>query len=89
MEQKFYTINDMANLLGLTVSAIHGHLNRRNYNAVPLPVRLGRRLAWPVAIVDAWIQDKIDTAQTAAEKAQQQFIRPATIGRPRKTRSGH
>lgn len=89
MEQRLYTIHDMAGLLGLTVSAIHGHLNRRNYGAVPRPIRLGRRLMWPVAIVDAWIQDKVDAAQAATEEAHQQFTQPVTLGRPRKTRSGH
>ncbi len=43
METRFYNINEIAAILGLTVAAVHAHLVRRNYDAVPLPVRLGNR----------------------------------------------
>lgn len=88
MDQKFYTINDMAGILGLTVSAIHGHLNRRNYHAVPIPVRLGRRLAWPVQLVDEWIRAKIEQAQESVYKSTE-HRETARRGRPLKRRTGY
>ncbi len=87
MEQKFYTINEMASILGLTVSAIHGHLNRGNYDAVPSPIRLGRRLAWPVQLVDEWLQAKIEHAQECVQKRIEH--RESGRGRPLKKRTGY
>jgi hypothetical protein len=65
----------------LTVAAIYGHLTRKNFEAVPPPVYLGRRLAWPVDVADAWIQKKIESALL---KAQSVPSAPRKIGRPTK-----
>lgn len=62
MRKRLYNINELAAILGFTVSAIHGHLARKNYDAVPPPFRLGRRLAWSVEAIDQWLEDKIEEA---------------------------
>ena len=89
MTSRFYNINEMAGILGLTVAAVHAHLARRNYEAVPIPLRLGKRLAWPTDHVEQWIQDKIKKAQGSAEQKSSPLTNtPIRKGRPRKTRSG-
>ncbi len=81
MRKAFYNIGEMAAILGLTVAAIYGHLTRKNFEAVPPPVYLGRRLAWPVDVADAWIQKKVESALL---KAQSVPSAPRKIGRPTK-----
>jgi predicted DNA-binding transcriptional regulator AlpA len=81
MHKAFYTISEMAAILGLTVAAIYGHLSRKNFDAVPPPVYLGRRLAWPVEVTEAWIQRKVEAAVTRAQSVE---TVPRKIGRPAK-----
>ena len=88
MEPRFYNINEMASLLGMTVAAVHAHLSRSNYDAVPLPIRLGKRLAWPSEQVEEWIQAKVEKAKVTAEKSERHMALPAKMGRPSKTRNG-
>lgn len=59
MQKRIYNINELASILGFTVPAVHAHLARKNYDAVPPPFRLGRRLAWSVEAVDNWLAEKI------------------------------
>jgi len=86
VHKRFYTIQELAIIIGKTVASIHGHLSRKQYDAVPPPMKLGRRLAWLDDAVDAWIADK---AARAGEKAAAQR-NLATLptrgrGRPRKS----
>ena len=86
VHKRFYNIDELSTILGKTVASIHGHLSRKQYDAVPPPMKLGRRLAWLDDAVDAWIADK---AARADEKAAAQRIH-ATLptrgrGRPRKS----
>jgi len=78
--QRFYNISELSIILGKSIASIHGHLARKQFDAVPPPIKLGRRLAWPVDGVDAWI----------AEKAMGRHNRPQTPtkrrGRPKKTK---
>lgn len=46
--QKLLNIGELADFLGFTVAAVSAHLHRKNWDAVPKPIKLGRRLAWPV-----------------------------------------
>lgn len=62
--QRIYYINDLAGILGTSPASIHGHLARRNYEAVPPPIRLGHRLAWPAEVLDSWLSKKIEASQT-------------------------
>ncbi|MDR1988233.1 MAG: transcriptional regulator [Candidatus Peribacteria bacterium] len=83
--QRFYYIEDMAELLGKSVVSIHGHLARKQYDAVPPPMRLGRRLVWLVEAVDEWIGIKVDLAR-AELREQMKTIQdaPKKRGRPTK-----
>jgi predicted DNA-binding transcriptional regulator AlpA len=56
--QRFYNIEELSTILGKSIAAVHGHLARKQYDAVPPPMKLGRRLAWLVEAVDAWIDAK-------------------------------
>jgi predicted DNA-binding transcriptional regulator AlpA len=85
LTQKFYYIEDMAKILGKTAAAIHGHLARKQYDAVPPPIRLGRKLAWLVEAVDEWISAKVSFAKAELEKQMQQIqAPPKRRGRPSK-----
>jgi predicted DNA-binding transcriptional regulator AlpA len=68
VQKRFYNIQELATILGKSVAAIHGHLSRKQFDAVPPPMRLGRRLAWLVEYVDDWIETKADKAVAQAEK---------------------
>jgi predicted DNA-binding transcriptional regulator AlpA len=67
VQKRFYNIQELATILGKSVAAIHGHLNRKQFDAVPPPMRLGRRLAWLVESVDGWIDAKAAQAAQQAE----------------------
>jgi predicted DNA-binding transcriptional regulator AlpA len=68
VQKRFYNIQELATILGKSVAAIHGHLSRKQFDAVPPPMRLGRRLAWLVEYVDDWIEAKADKAIAQAER---------------------
>jgi len=84
VQKAFYNISEMAAMLGLTVASIQAHLYRKNYEAVPPPVHLGRRLAWPVEATEAWVRRRTEAALS-------QLPAPETIkrhvGRPTKAES--
>ena len=75
MRKAFYNTSEMAAMLGLTVASIQAHLFRKNYEAVPPPVHLGRRLAWPVEATEAWVCQR-------TEAALRRLPPPETIKRP-------
>lgn len=60
---KIYNIKQLSEILNCSVSAIHAHLARKNYDAVPPEFRLGRKLAWSAQVVDSWLEDKIKEAE--------------------------
>jgi predicted DNA-binding transcriptional regulator AlpA len=85
LAQRFYYIEDMARILGKTAAAVHGHLARRQYDAVPPPLRLGRKLAWVMEVVDEWINAKVAFAKVELEKQMQEIkAPPKKRGRPTK-----
>ena len=45
VEKLFHYIEDMSIILGKTPASIYGHLARKQFDAVPQPIKLGRRLA--------------------------------------------
>jgi predicted DNA-binding transcriptional regulator AlpA len=85
VQKRFYNIQELATILGKSVAAIHGHLARKQFDAVPLPMRLGRRLAWLVDSVDAWIAQKALQAEAQLQEYQN-FMHaiPKKRGRPTK-----
>ena len=76
--QKLLNIGELADFLGFTVAAVSAHLHRKNWDAVPKPIKLGRRLAWPVEEVQAWVRDKIQA------RDEQRGFSPSRVGRPRR-----
>lgn len=68
MHKQLYTIGELASILGFSVSAVHAHLARKNYEAVPPPFRLGRRLMWSAEEVNKWLDEKIEKARNEIEK---------------------
>ena len=81
MQKAFYNISEMAAILGLTPAAIYAHLSRKNFEAVPPPVYLGRRLAWPVMPSEEWIAQKVESVINCASQTKNV---PHKIGRPTK-----
>ncbi len=79
MQKAFYNINEMAAKLGMTAAAIYAHLSRKNFEAVPPPVYLGRRLAWPVVPSEEWIARKSETVANYGDNC-----KPHKLGRPPK-----
>lgn len=85
VQKRLYNIQELATILGKTVAAIHGHLARKQFDAVPPPMRLGRRLAWLVDAVDDWIDAKAAQAASQAEEYKNHMRAPARRrGRPTK-----
>lgn len=82
MSKLMYNVSELSAILGFTVSAIHAHLARKNFDAVPPPIRLGRRLAWPVESVNQWLDAKLKIVldQNLARDDQPKGI----VGRPRR-----
>ena len=85
VQKRLYNIQELAIIFGKTVAAIHGHIARKQFDAVPPPMRLGRRLVWLVDAVDDWIDAKAEQAATQAEEYQAAMKAPAKRrGRPTK-----
>jgi predicted DNA-binding transcriptional regulator AlpA len=85
IEKRFYNMEEMSILLGKSISAIYGHLARKQFDAVPPPMKLGRRLAWLSNLVDDWINDKATTAAAEVEKHREFMQAPVKHrGRPTK-----
>ena len=80
VEKKFYNIEEMSAILGKSIASIYGHLARKQYDAVPMPMKLGRRLAWLVVVVDEWVDGKIAEIEDQVKK----YSVPRRKGRPRK-----
>jgi predicted DNA-binding transcriptional regulator AlpA len=85
VRKRFYTIEEMGTILGKSIAAIHGHLARKQFDAVPPPIKLGRRLAWIVDAVDAWIDEKAIQADAKAKAVFDNSLPPTRRrGRPTK-----
>ena len=84
VQKRFYNIEELSTILGKSIAAVHGHLARKQFDAVPPPMKLGRRLAWLVESVDAWIEQK--ALQAAQSEEYQNFVQaaPKKRGRPTK-----
>lgn len=83
--KKFYNIEEMSELLGKSIASIYGHLARKQFDAVPMPMKLGRRLAWLVSGVDEWVETKIAEVERQQAVYFEKIQTPARKrGRPRK-----
>jgi len=85
VQKRFYNIEELSTILGKSIAAVHGHLARKQFDAVPPPMKLGRRLAWLVDAVDTWIDGKAAQAAAQAEGYKECMQAPARRrGRPTK-----
>lgn len=83
VQKRFYNIEELSTILGKSIAAVHGHLARKQFDAVPPPMKLGRRLAWLVESVDAWIEQKAVQAAAQSEEYQNfMHAAPKKRGRP-------
>ncbi|WP_144005030.1 transcriptional regulator [Solidesulfovibrio fructosivorans] len=95
MSEFVYDINELAEELKTTPGAIRQHIFRKNFKAVPPPVKLGRRVVWMKDRVKVWLNERADNStptitppaqpkpiQTASATAEQSAKRKR--GRPRK-----
>ena len=83
--KKFYNIEEMSAILGKTIASIYGHLARKQWDAVPPPMRLGRRLAWHVGEVDNWVDTKLKQVAVQLEAHEKRVSAPPRKrGRPTK-----
>lgn len=83
--KRFYNIEELSTILGKSIAAVHGHLARKQFDAVPPPMKLGRRLAWLVEAVDAWIDDKATQSKIKVNGSHGHTTPPVRRrGRPRK-----
>ena len=86
VQKRFYNIEELATILGKSIAAVHGHLARKQFDAVPPPMKLGRRLAWLVDAVDDWIDGK--AAQAAAHVGEyREFVQAPARRRGRPTKA--
>ena len=86
VEKKFYNIEEMSAILGKSIASIYGHLARRQFDAVPMPMKLGRRLAWLVSGVDEWVDGKLREVEEE-RKVYEEHMKSSVVrrrGRPRK-----
>jgi predicted DNA-binding transcriptional regulator AlpA len=86
VQKRFYNIEELSTILGKSIAAVHGHLARKQFDAVPPPMKLGRRLAWLVESVDAWIEQKALQAAAQSEEYQN-FMQAAPKKRSRPTKA--
>ena len=85
VQKRFYNIEELSTILGKSIAAVHGHLARKQFDAVPPPMKLGRRLAWLVDSVDEWIDAKAAQANAQATEYHKFMQAPARRrGRPAK-----
>ena len=86
VQKRFYNIEELATIFGKSIAAVHGHLARKQFDAVPPPMKLGRRLVWLVDAVDDWIDGK--AAQAAAQAgAYREFMQAPAKRRGRPTKA--
>jgi len=83
--RRFYNIEELSIILGKSIASIHGHLARKQFDAVPPPIKLGRRLAWQVESVDEWIDAKAAQAGIRTKSSLAHALPPVRRrGRPTK-----
>lgn len=58
MTKRVFTIDELAELLNTTTTAIRSNMQRYNYKAIPVPIKLGRRVVWPVSRVNSFLEER-------------------------------
>jgi predicted DNA-binding transcriptional regulator AlpA len=77
---------EAAKRLGMTPNALSCHVYRKNWDAIPVPIKIGGRFKWTDEQITEWIKERLAAVCTRQE-------RPTSIkkkrgpGRPPKERS--
>lgn len=80
MDKLVYTAAELASALGYpSEHAIYQHVHKKNWDAVPHPIRLGRKLVWYIDTVREWLAAKSHPENSLIEQQKRK------CGRPRKT----
>lgn len=58
MTKRVINIAELAELLNTTPTAVRSCLQRLNFTAIPRPIKLGRRLVWPLHRVEAFLEER-------------------------------
>lgn len=59
MAPQIIGIRKLAEMLDCSVASIYSHIARKNWDAIPAPIRIGKRLAWLQTSVDDWFASKL------------------------------
>lgn len=70
---------EAAEMLGMTPAALSCHVSRRNWSAIPRPLKIGGRFKWIESKIEEFVIGKWEEAQPVTAKRKP--------GRPQKTRS--
>lgn len=62
-ELRVLNVYELSELLGLSSASVRSHWQRRNLEAIPEPIHLGRRLGWPLSVVKEWLEKKIEAEE--------------------------
>lgn len=79
-------IHKLAEMLDCTAASIYSHIARKNWSAIPAPIRMGKRLAWLQTAVDEWFACKLASAARAIQHESPVQL-PKKLGRPTKAES--
>jgi predicted DNA-binding transcriptional regulator AlpA len=73
---------EAAERLGMSPQALSCHVSRRNWDAIPKPIMVGRRFKWIEEKLEEWLLERFDeSVQSGMQKARR------GPGRPPKQRS--
>ncbi|MDL2259485.1 hypothetical protein LJB99_01215 [Deltaproteobacteria bacterium OttesenSCG-928-K17] len=84
MIPKVIGIHKLAELLDCSPASIYSHIARKNWDAIPIPIRMGRRLAWMQTTVDEWFAAKTNFAELELKAEALAHHCPRRTGRPTK-----
>jgi len=73
---------EAAERLGMTPQALSCHVSRRNWSAIPIPVKIGGRWKWVEEVLEEWVLDRVDEAAAMSGRSKRRGP-----GRPSKIRS--
>lgn len=83
----FYTVEEIADLLRVQVSAVRNRLSRGD-RTLPPSLRVGGRRLFPVAAYEKWINALVDSSESNDTDTPSMAKPDTRRGRPRQTSRG-
>ena len=87
MTKDFYTVEEIAALLRVQVSAVRNRLSRGD-PTLPPSLRVGGRRLFPVAAYEKWINALVDSSESNGTGIPSMATPEPRRGRPRQTSRG-